>query len=234
MDPFDEFEDSPELDDDAQITPPTDPVKRQRFELAKLQLDVLLDPRFQQAMREFRLESPGKLIQRNARRLRERAYLLDPSRLMMSTLVRIVMHRDDYDGEKARPAWIDDRVDESIAELLTQDREDERSRLPLGEPLQTRFAHLARCLQIEPDKTRLACIRINELPTPTRKVFFELVCMLEPTRALVERGLGKKQELRALFRAALETLERSEIGFDSRNFHQGAGTPLDLTGGFDA
>jgi hypothetical protein len=99
MDPFDEFEDSPELDDEAEITPPSDPVKRQRFELAKLQLDVLLDPRFQQAMREFRLESPGKLIRRNARRLRERAYLLDPSRLMMSTLVRMVRHRDNYNLE---------------------------------------------------------------------------------------------------------------------------------------
>ena len=232
LDPFEEFEDS--YEDEPLEPPPADPYLRQRHERAAKWLDVIADPSFHQTLRDFRLEDPSRLVRRNARRLRERALLLDPSRLMMSTLVGIVMQREEFDGSKALPAWIDDRIDEAITDLLTQDQEDERAGLPVKAPLQSRFAFLVRALQVDPAKVRRTCIRMNELPTPVRKVFFEIVCMLQPVRNLVEAGLGKKSEVTARFRSALEELERADLGFDSKNLHRGAGQPFDLMGGYDA
>ena len=232
IDPFDEFEDSP--DDEPELEPPSDPYQRQRFERAKQMLDVFVHPRFRETLEEFRLEDPRRLVRRNARRLRERARLLDPSRLMMGTMARIVMKSDQFDGNKARPAWIDDRIDETIEDLLIEDQEDERAGLPVKEPLQSRYDFLVKSLQIETSKARLACIKVNELPGAERKVFFEVACMLEPTRKLVEAGLGKKGEIRNRLRSALAALENGGLGFDSRNFHQGTGKPFDLMGGYDA
>ena len=232
FDPFDEFED---FDDSPDSEPlPNDPFLRNRHEEAEQLLDILADPSFQETLREFRLEDPRRLVRRNARRLRERALLLDPSRLMMGTMVRIAMFRDDFDGGTAIPAWIDERIDETIADLLVQDLEDERAGLPVKEPLQSRYAYLVRSLQIEAPRARRACILVNELPTSQRKVFFEIVCMLQPTRSLVEARLGKKKEITLLYEAALGTLERSGIGFRASNLSRGAGKPWDLSGGFDA
>ena len=234
FDPFDEFEDEDEFAEIPEPPPPTDPTQRKHYELAKNQLQILLDPRFRQALIDFRLEDPGKLVRRLARRLREGGYLLDPARLMLGTLARIAMLQDEFDGSMARPAWIDERIDETIQQLLTQDIEDERAGLPVNEPMQARFEHLVKGLQIAPARARATCIRIHELPPIKRRVFFEIVCLLEPVRKLVEVGLGSKKQVTTHLREALEFLESGDLGFRIENFHQGTGKPLDLLGGFDA
>ena len=191
-------------------------------------------PGFQEALRQFRLEDPSSLIRRNARRLRQRAYVLDPSRLMVGTLVRVALYRHAYDGKRKKTVWIGARIDETIRDVLRQDIEDEQALHPIAEPLQSRYAFLVNALQIGPRFARRACILMNMLPEPVRKITFEVICMLESKADLAAQGLGSPAEVDERLRAGLQRLADGGIGFRLESLKRDLEHPLDLKGGVDA
>ncbi len=198
-------------------------------------LEWLLSPQMQKALETFRLEDPAQVVQQIVTRMRERAHLVDQSRLFMGTLTRIAMYYETYDGEIPPREWVGERIDEAMQDQIVRDREEERRGLPILSPYQPRFEYLAGALGIPFEYTRMACIVVNSRPDDERRVFFETIMMRRSISRLVSRGLGTRAQLEAKLRSCLQALAESGVGFDLSTFHpKKRGKPFDLGGMGDA
>ena len=198
-------------------------------------LQWLLSPQMKKALETFRLDDPARVVQQVATRMRERAHLVDQSRLFMGTLTRIAMYYETYDGEIPARDWVGERIDEAMHDQIVRDREDERRGLPILSPYQPRFEYLAGALGIPFEYTRMACIVVNSRPEDERRVFFETILMRRSISRLVSRGLGTRAELEAKLRSCLEALAESGVGFDLKTFQpRKGGKPFDIEGLGDA
>ena len=132
---------------------------------------------------------PGRILQRlcagdvlclgelSEDRLREMVYMIHPDRLRARAMARVAYGAAaGYDGRPPLLAWLRDRVDQSIEELLEEDLEEEQ----LGHPVEGIHLERYRTLippatGIDPKQARRACVFFNELPRAMREPFFRTV-----------------------------------------------------------
>ena len=148
---------------------------------------------------------PLALYDRALAAIRRRAVLVSIDRVFQRALARTAHAAARYAGEPLDP-WLEERVADSLADLLDEDREDERSGLPPGEPWDPRYAFLSEALGIEPGLARRACIVFNDLPDPERTAFYRIVVEGLPVNRFVAQGNGPPQRVHALLKRAFLAL----------------------------
>ena len=109
-------------------------------------------------------------------RLIETALLIHPDRLLARAAARVAYGAAfGYYGDPPLAAWLCDRIDDSIEELLAEDIEDERGGVPPEGPNQHRYTRLIpREVGIAPEQCRLTCVVFNTLPESMRRPFFRV------------------------------------------------------------
>ncbi|MEW6074232.1 MAG: hypothetical protein AB1726_16765 [Planctomycetota bacterium] len=110
-------------------------------------------------------------------RLAEQAFLIHPDRLVARSLARVAYAAAlGYGGDPPLAAWLTGCVDQSIAELLSEDIEEERTGVPPEEESLRRYQELIPAeVGIAPELSRLTCIQFNTLPQALRIPFFRIV-----------------------------------------------------------
>jgi hypothetical protein len=164
-------------------------------------------------LRALGISGPKKLVSRIQGRSRERALLVDQSRLFMRTLVRLSREYEHYDHRSSTRDWLNARIDGAMKDLMILDQEDERAGKPVLPPYQPRYSYLIGTLGITPSKCRLACIVLNDQAHETRRVFYEAIVMKRPLKELTIAGWGDRAKLESHLRSALRSLTDPTIGF---------------------
>jgi len=130
----------------------------------------------------------GRLGQR---RLARAAYLLDPQRLFLRVLARVALEgasRHPPRG-RARARWLTQLVDESVFELLEEDRSEQAEGIEPAMPTDARYARVARELECSELEARKICVAYNALPTESRGMF-QAVHVRQRELAQAARELG--------------------------------------------
>ena len=141
--------------------------------------------------------------------LRRRAYLFDADRVFLRALARIARLACRYRGRPALAAWVAERVDESLLDLLREDREAELRGDPAAGMEVAAFEDLAAPLGLEPRRMRSVCVAFNHLPEPQRRAFLELVIEGRSLDELAGRGIPATEIARRA-RGALEAVLSAE------------------------
>ncbi len=184
-------------------------------------------------LRALGISGPQKLISRIQGRSRERALLVDQSRLFMRTIVRLSREYEHFDHRSSTRDWLNARIDSAMKDLMILDEEDQRSNKPVLPPYQPRYSYLIGTLGIEPSNARRGCIVLNDQPHETRRVFYEAIVMKRPLKELTIAGWGERPKLEAHLRAALRALTEPSVGFRMENLRTDPGfeTPGEAAGG---
>jgi len=141
-------------------------------------------------------EDPLGLRGRIGVRLEERALLLDPEGVLLAAQALCALHAPLWRGEPPLDTWLEERVEEALAECLAEDA--------LGPPRAAGLEAFARPLSLEPVSLAMACARFHRLPFEAREAFFALVLDARaPERLARARGLSLS-DLARRARAALE------------------------------
>jgi DNA-directed RNA polymerase specialized sigma24 family protein len=139
-----------------------------------------------------------------AERLRERAYLLDADRVLLRAMARCARFAVRYRGRPELGAWLAERVDEALLDLVREDLEDLRAeRAPPPERLAV-FVELASPLGLDPAQAWAACTRLNLCVPEERVAFRALVLDGVSLDELARRGGQTATELARRARRALE------------------------------
>ncbi|HVS18781.1 MAG TPA: hypothetical protein VMT18_09305 [Planctomycetota bacterium] len=135
-------------------------------------------------------------------RLRARAYLLDADRVFLRAAARCARLAGRYRGDPPLSAWLAERVDESLLELIDEELESLASGADPAGDLRV-FESLAAPLGLDPARTRRACAVHNALDEAERRAFREVV--LEG-RDLDELARGGGRSATAIARSARRAL----------------------------
>lgn len=137
---------------------------------------------------------PLRMLARCAARIRERALLIDPDRLVQGAVVQVAYASSAYRGDPPVDQWLEALVDRSIERILTEDIESGRT--DGLRPDDERYAFAAKLLCLDPARARLACVRFNALCQRARRSFFTLVLEGRTVADAIARGLGPAEALR--------------------------------------
>lgn len=152
-------------------------------------------------------EDPLELGARLGARITERALLLDVERALLSAQALCALHAASWRGEPALARWLDQRVEEALATVLSEESLEADS----AEPLELFAAPLA----LDPRDLARACARFNRLSFEQREAFFALVLDgVAADRLARSRGLSLT-ELARRARAGLELFRRAARGRES-------------------
>jgi hypothetical protein len=113
-----------------------------------------------------------ELWPRCAAHINDQAVLLQPDRLYMRLTARLAYAAPRYRGNPPLGNWISERMEVSLRELLSDDREAERRELPTGLEQDPRYVFLSKTLGIELGLAPRVCNRFNSLSQDQRAVFF--------------------------------------------------------------
>ncbi|MCE9593104.1 MAG: hypothetical protein K8S98_02825 [Planctomycetes bacterium] len=119
-------------------------------------------------------DDPLALRGRVAARLFQRSYLLDVDRALLRSFARTARAADGYRGNPPLETWLDERIDEALADLLTEDHEAARVGAPVDERQAAVFATLGRPLGLDPVALRSACVAFNRLAVGDRAAYCAL------------------------------------------------------------
>lgn len=140
---------------------------------------------------------PLELGARCRERIEESAYLLDPDRLHLRAVARVAHAAARWRGEPALDQWLGERIERSMDELMDEDREDERSGIPPGEPWGARDSFLSETLGLEPTLARRACVAFNRLPFEVRSAYFAVAVQGKTVSQQATEGNGPPAAVRA-------------------------------------
>ncbi len=149
---------------------------------------------------------PLTLAARIEARLRMRAYLFDADRVFLRAAARCARLCVRYRGDPPLERWLDERIDESLLDLLRADAEGDARGEPPGPQQLAAFEVLARPLGLDPAAMHHVCLVHNQLPEAQRKAFRELVIEGRSLDELAAAGAGSATEIARAARAALLTV----------------------------
>lgn len=149
-------------------------------------------------------DDPLALRARVAARLAEQAYLIDIDRALLRSFARTARAASGYGGDPPLDRWLDERIDEALADLLTEDLEAERAGRELDERQAAVLTTLGRPLGLTPGELRAACVLFNRLPQGDRRAFHALVIR---GRALDELARERGESASAAACAARRALD---------------------------
>jgi hypothetical protein len=166
---------------------------------------------------------PLELMARCGERLRNQALLLQVDRLYLRTIARMAFAAHDYRGVPPLDAWIADLMRLAQKELLSEDREAERTELTPDADRDPRLAFVSKSLGVEPGLARRAVNAFNRLPLEVRTTFFGVViASRSPLIYASETGMAMER-VRNHVRQALWTLG---VRKDLDRFEEGDGHAL--------
>jgi hypothetical protein len=149
---------------------------------------------------------PLELAARCRESLEGSARLLDPSRLHLRALARVAHAALHYTGDPPLADWLERRIEQSIQELLAEDREEVRQGLPLPTPSDPRYAFVSEVLGLEPAQALHACVAFNALAHEVRCVWFALTIGGMTVNRYVAEGHGPPGRVKAHLKLALRTI----------------------------
>lgn len=145
-------------------------------------------------------------------RLRARAWLLDADRVYLRAAARCARLSARYRGDPILSAWLAERVDEAMLELVDEELEALSTEAPAGGETGV-FETLARPLGLDPARTRRACAVHNALPEDQRRAFREVVLEGRDLDDLARTGARSATEIaRSARQALLAVLAEIEAG----------------------
>ena len=146
---------------------------------------------------------PLELGARCRSRLEESAYLLDLPRLHLRVLARIAHRGSHYRGDPPLAEWLSQRIEDSIHELLEEDRDAERQGLLPQVPMDPRYKFVSELLGMEPLLARRACVAFNVLPLEVRCAWFAIAVHGTSVNRYVAEGHGPPEKVKAQVKLAL-------------------------------
>ena len=141
-----------------------------------------------------------------AARARERCLVLDPDRVFDESIFNVVAlsvvleERDDFD------AWLLERVDEALENLVRRDSEALRRGVLDTARVRESSEYLTGCLGLPAGEGLAAATRFNRLPFRTRRTFFALLVEQRPLEDCLRAGLGPREDLRERAIGAVEAI----------------------------
>ena len=139
-----------------------------------------------------------------ARRLRAQCYLLDADRVFLRALARCARFSTRYRGQPPLADWLEERIDEAVGDLLTEDLEAARDDAARSPTAGTAYEDLARPLGLDPAAMRRACVAFDHADFACRRAFFELVIAGRSLDELARAGDTGATELARRARRALD------------------------------
>lgn len=149
---------------------------------------------------------PLEIEARCMARIEHQARFVDVRRLHLRAVARIAHAAPRYRGEPPLDRWIEERIDASMDDLVTEDSEEERSGLPPSQPWDPRYAFLAEALGIEPTLARRACIAFNDQSTEVRRTYFAVVVAKKTIHRYVAEGNGPPEKVKAELQRVLDAI----------------------------
>lgn len=143
--------------------------------------------------------------------LRGRYMLLNPRTVMTRALTWLAT----WANEPLTVESLDDLIDRSLAavveELLAEETREARENPVLPEPLEPRYALLARRLGLSPSQVRYASQAMNDLPEHEREAIHAMLVQgLGFTRFAQAKGLDAREAKNLALRALLALRKRIE------------------------
>jgi len=152
---------------------------------------------------------PLEIAPRVRQQIEDSALLVDPRRLLLRSLARIAHAAPRYSGTPPLTAWIEQRIVQSIDELLAEDRELVRDGTPVPSTSDTRYAYVSEILGLEPDQALRPCVAFNALPREVRSAWFAVAVAGKTVNRYVAEGHGPPENVRAHLKQALRTIARA-------------------------
>ncbi len=149
---------------------------------------------------------PLEIRARCREQLHVRALLLSLDRLQLRTLARIAHSAPRWRGEPPLGAWVEERIDHSMRELMEEDAEAVRSGIPHPGPGDGHFVFLSSLLGIEPHLGPRACVAFNAQPESVRRTFFAVVVEGTRLNRYVAEGNGSPEDVKQSLVRALRAL----------------------------
>jgi len=142
-------------------------------------------------------------------RLKTRCHLIDVERLYYRSLARIAYAGPRYQGNPVLDEFLRGRIDASMDELMREDHEEERRRLPLTEADAARFRFLQEVLGMDWKVARGGVVRFNVLEEDVRQTFFSLVVEMKRFNRHLAEGNGPPEKVRSHLRTAFAAIGAS-------------------------
>jgi hypothetical protein len=144
---------------------------------------------------------PLEVAARCVERVRSEGWFIAVDRLQLRSLARIA-----HAAPIPLDLWLQERIDMSIADLLREDREEERSGIPPSSPWDPRYAFVSETLGIAPEEGRRACNAFNALPLDVRQTYFAVYVDGKTIRRWVAEGNGPPEKVHDHLRRAFAAL----------------------------
>lgn len=152
-----------------------------------------------------------KLFRRCEEHLHSTFFLLDPQRLADRTAA-VAAYRSARDGPTmALEAFLQKCVEESVRQLLAQDRERDAAQEPHEEVHPSLRDFLSGTLGIAPNKIGRAIVVFNSLPPRLREAFFLVVVDARNPRKASSNGNVDRKTLEANLEEALRAMALLEV-----------------------
>lgn len=150
---------------------------------------------------------PLRLEERCARRIRDRALLVDGTRVWRLACAEVarLAARDGAPRADDGAAWLTARIDTAIEEILRMDHAAERAGLAPEEG-DADFEALHQALALAWGEVRRALVAFNGLPESTRRTFLEVVIEARPLDPDGADGAGSGEKLRKELQSAVRAL----------------------------
>lgn len=152
---------------------------------------------------------PLELAARCQESIEESALLVDPYRLQLRTVARVAHAAPTYRGDPPLTAWIRSRIEQSMQELISEDREEERSGMPPPDVSDPRYEYVSEVLGIETTLARRACVAFNSLPHGVRCAWFAVAVEGMTVNRYVAEGYGPPDRVKRDLKLALTTIARA-------------------------
>ena len=152
---------------------------------------------------------PLEIEPRCRERLDTLAFLVDLSRTHLRAVARVAHAATRWRGTPPFREWLQERIDFSIRELVTEDREEERAGMLPSEPLDPRYGFVSDVLGIEPELGRRACLAFNSLPDRVRCSYYAVAVLGSTVNDRVAEGYGPPERVRADIKMALQAISRA-------------------------
>jgi hypothetical protein len=151
-------------------------------------------------------DDPFEIGPRCVERLRTEALLLSLKQVHLRVVARVAYAAQRYRGTPPLTEWLDQRIVESVDEVLREEREAERGGLPAADAAEPLYRHIANALGTEHALARRACIAFNDLPLAVRHAFFAVVIERKSISRYVAEGNGPPSQVKARLRSATDAI----------------------------
>jgi len=146
---------------------------------------------------------PLNIHERCMQRMRSRAVLVSLDRLALRAMARIARFAMKYRGLPELELWIRAQIDDSIEDLIVEDREAERACIPSTSSENGPYGFVSEALGVEPALARRVCVVFNNLADVERRAFWAVVMEGKPIERCAAEGQGSLADMRAALHNAL-------------------------------